>query len=875
MTELIISAIVVIVVLYFRSDGINKQRKKTFDDSRLKLEEELNLLSNSINNRAEELREVVRKYDVLWNSYVASFPYQHMKKTYSELRTLFQNPKLKQLSLSIEITLLIDKFCLYYDRTDRKEHNKGFIEKELFAQRAFFDNIEGRKLDIHQRTSIISDEDNNLIIAGAGTGKTSTIVGKVKYLIKTRGVIPQKILLISFTRKSVTDLLSRVNESGVAIETFHSYGLKVIRDAYSIPSIFDQEFSSVIKKIISGLKEDINYLEKVNDFFLNYYKREWDVFKTANLGEYSEKMREENMQPLGQKYRNSELSTINMIKVKSIEERKIADFLYCNNIDYEYELPHVLDTEKSEYKKYRPDFTIYSSYGKIIYLEHFGIKENGEPAPIFKDKKKYVEGIRWKRDFHHRNKTVLIESYSYENFKGVLLSNLTLKLRNQGITLKPKSPQEIDKAIQERDREGYKKFYEMVETFLVLLKSNNYSIDTVRDKVDKLSDESDKKRAFKFLEIFVPIYEGYQKYLSTYQYIDFSDMINLASDAIASKKYYFPYDYVLIDEFQDLSIGRYQLLKAMKFVNPFLKIFAVGDDWQSIYRFTGSDIALFKNFQEYFGTTEIGKIETTYRFGSPLIDIGTTFILKNKNQLIKNLKAIDNTKVTDIKLVEYQETGKKTDSSKSIFRAVAEILNELEGQEVMVLGRYNYDIDKLDSRKINSANDDLTDLEKEDQSRFSIFKSDKGEPIIQYTNNSGEDRCIEFMSVHKAKGLECENIILINNESGRAGFPSLRSDDPILNLLLSESDQFENGEERRLFYVALTRAKRKVFLLTPIGNKSKFINELYEGDNEQDKCPNCVKGDLRIKSGVSNTGRQWKMKSCSNFSFGCDYQAWL
>lgn len=497
----LIATLLVLGNLSFNNYKLKKRTKKKQNEEKLKLRNLLSSYEATINT-------ALLNYIQLWKGYVANFPFKFYKEEYREVREFLRNPKIKEIGIKESDEEKIIQFCNYYDKTDREHHNQLFIENELESRFRYLSNIEGKSLDLQQRTAIVKDEDNVLIIAGAGTGKTSTIVGKVKYLTEKQGINPNKILLISFTRKTVNDLLKRINTEGVKIETFHSYGRKVILETYGIPSIFDQEFSTEIKKIVNHLKKDEEYLKKTNEFFLNYFKREWNDFELDSLGENAEKMREENFQPLGQKYRSGNLTSLNWIKLKSQEERKIADFLFCQNVEYEYEKPHPFDLERNAYKIYRPDFTIFQGEEEF-YLEHFGINEDGIPAPIYNDPEGYAEGIRWKRAFHRKHRTELIESYSYENFHGVLLKNLAKKLNENGVILSPKSPEEIDEAIRQFDKDGQKKLFELIETFIVLVKSNNFTFKEVWNRAYAIADSQDKIRTQKFLEIVEPIYIRY------------------------------------------------------------------------------------------------------------------------------------------------------------------------------------------------------------------------------------------------------------------------------------------------------------------------------------------------------------------------------
>ena len=338
-------------------------------------------------------------------------------------------------------------------------------------------------------------------------------------------------------------------------------------------------------------------------------------------------------------------------------------------------------------------------------------------------------------------------------------------------------------------------------------------------------------------------------------------MINKASSYIFSGKYKKKFSYVIVDEFQDISIGRYKLVKAIKETNPSCKLFCVGDDWQSIYRFSGSDIALFKDFEKYFGYSEKSKIETTYRFSNPLIDSSSKFILKNPNQSNKQLRAINNSKSSVYKIVySISENQDDTYALKNIFDELL-LSGKAKEKTVLILGRYTFDINRI-------KNDE------------NIFHIDKRNEAISYSLGTKKGDILrlsaQFMTVHKSKGLEADYIIVINCNSGKQGFPSEMSDDRVLNLLLSEADQFENGEERRLFYVAMTRAREVVYFVADSSSKSKFIAELEIESKSPTikKCPKCKTADLTLKQGTSN-GKQWAFYGCTNWMYGCGHQEWL
>lgn len=807
------------------------------------------------------------------SGYFTNYSLQSWIDEFRSLYETIRNTRYETIGLATAEVTTIRQFLDYFINGHhyKTEYNKAFIQQELINYGAFFDNVEKRKLDLQQRTAIVTDEDNNLVIAGAGSGKTTTIVGKVGYIIDRYKVPADEILLISFTNKSAATLAGRINIPGVEAKTFHKFGIDVIAATeQKQPSIFDEvQFKRLITGLFTELVRNQVYLAKVTFYFTNFLKppKSQDEFK--NQGEYFQYLKDQNFST----YKAIEVpvkdrTTFKREVVKSIEECKIANFLLFNGIEYEYELPYPHQTATSTHRQYKPDFTL-GPKTKPVYLEHFALNKIGMVPPFFADTKKgqtpeqatkeYKDGIQWKRELHSNYGTSMIETYSHEMFDDTLFVKLKTKLEAAGIPLRPKTPEEIWAIISEAANDEVDSFISLFQTFITLLKSNNYTIDDLSRKNGSVKNNFHRERNALFLEIISPIFERYQDYLAQRKEIDFSDMVNKASHYIKTKAFDKQFSYVIIDEFQDISIGRYQLIAAIKASNPTCKLFCVGDDWQSIYRFSGSDIALFKDFEKHFGSTEQSMIETTYRFHNPLMDLSSQFILKNPSQSQKRLKSTSDSGSTSWEIV-YSDSDNQDDSIavKGIFDNLL-TSGKTTGKEIYILSRYSYDLERL---------------------KLGPFDFDKGKETVTYMLKTTDGKTLrlsaKFMTIHKAKGLEADIVIVINCNSGKYGFPSGMSDDPALNLLLSEADQFENGEERRLFYVAMTRAKEQLYLVADSAGKSKFIAEL-ELENRSSpvrKCPKCLTADLVKRSGVKN-GKKWAFYGCSNFTYGCDYQEWI
>jgi DNA helicase-4 len=306
------------------------------------------------------------------------------------------------------------------------------------------------------------------------------------------------------------------------------------------------------------------------------------------------------------------------------------------------------------------------------------------------------------------------------------------------------------------------------------------------------------------------------------------------------------YKMVIVDEYQDISRARYELLKNMRDSSNY-DLFCVGDDWQSIYRFAGSDIGYIQHFSKYWGVSEISKIETTYRFPQRLIDITSSFITRNPLQLKKNIRGISG----DSKYVLGEVNGY---TDKYAIQFMLSKLDELPFRSsVFFIGRYKFDINMLDN------NSELS------------YKYDNRNEIRKIKYAKRNDLDISYITAHKSKGLQADYVFILNNKYGKMGFPSKIQDSPILNLLLENSDTFPDAEERRLFYVAMTRAKKKVILVTLKDRESEFVNELHAQYAEEIKqeryiCPLCG-GKLKRKN-----GQYGEFFGCENYrTTGCRY----
>ncbi|SFS47238.1 DNA helicase-4 [Marininema halotolerans] len=717
------------------------------------------------------------------------------------------------------------------------------------------------------------------MLAGAGSGKTLTISGKVKYLVDKKKIAPEKILLISYTRKAAEEMTDRIVKKlnvNVQSSTFHKLGLEIIKEYRgNRPSIAEENaLSNAVEHYIEKeLYQDKKQVERIIKFFSYYINipRDYSDFKT--LGEYHEHCKNLEFVPLKEKVnkkvfidnasdtRKKELKTLKKEKVKSIEEVMIANFLFLNSVEYVYEENYKHKTEDARFRQYKPDFYL-PEYD--IYLEHFGLSEDGRvPWLSGGEAQKYLDGVKWKRNLHKEHGTKMIETYSYYNKKGILFTKLREELESNGIKMYEIDYQEIFSIIfnQDQKEKHFGDFIKLISTFIGLFKSNGYTENTLYDFIEKNKKEENnafiRDRTDIFFNFIKPIYMHYEDKLSGKKEIDFNDMINQATEIIQSGEVTRDYKYIMIDEYQDISQSRFNLVQAIQ-EQTSAKVVCVGDDWQSIYRFAGSDVQLFTEFGKFFGNHELMRIEKTYRNSQELIDVAGNFVMQNPSQLIKNLTSSKQVvEESPIKII-----GFDNNIQKALVDAIDQIVtNYGEDAEIMLLGRNKSDLDKV----IDSA-----DFKK---------KYDRKANFFTVVYNKYHDVKLFFLTAHRSKGLEASHVILINADNKINGFPNKMVDDPIQSWVLTDSDDYLYGEERRLFYVALTRTKNDCYILTQEERMSAFVRELineykipYQSVTKGKSVlnnPNCP----RCKSGYLTRKEKTNFIFCTNFSGGCDYKA--
>ena len=602
--------------------------------------------------------------------------------------------------------------------------NEAFVERELESSARFFDTVEKRPLTDEQRRAVVVNDRRNLVVASAGSGKTSVIVAKAGWLLSRGFNSPRELLLLAFARDARHEMAGRIGErlgadaEGLTVATFHSLGMSIIREVEGKwPSVAKSAHDSrALQALLTGIVRDLFTDAELSGAVIGWFQGLFGPYRSqhecASWGEYWAYIRRYDIRSLKGE------------RVKSHEECEIANFLYLNGVAYAYGGLYEEQVRKPDGRLYRPAFRLVESG---VYIEHFALDEAGEPAG-FVDRDAYLHEVKWKRGIHESHGTALVESWSRDAAEGRLLDAVRERLAGCGASLSQVSPAEIFAALEEDGRiEG---FVGLVATFLHHFKGRRRVLEEVLAEAEALDDRG---RAAALVRLFRAIHERYERELRREGEIDFHDMIDRAADYVEAGRYASRFRYILVDEFQDISPGRARLLNALLDQPPGAQLFAVGDDWQAIFRFGGSDIALMREFEAGFGRASVLKLETTFRCSARIAGVATQFVLKNPAQIEKTVRS--GREGGGPGVVVWLRRKKNENLLDEALKRIAEDAGKGDGEaEVLVLSRYRRlrpkDLDALAGR-----HDGLS---------------------------------VSFKTVHASKGLEADYVIVLGAVHGAA-----------------------------------------------------------------------------------------------------------
>ncbi len=753
--------------------------------------------------------------------------------------------------------------------------NEEILASERARHAGFFDTVEARPLTDEQIRAVVTMDNRVHVVAAAGSGKTSVMVARAAYAIMRGFVRPDEVLLLAFNRDAATELRTRVAERLKALElpsdgltamTFHGFGLDVIgRATGRKPRVASWVASGDDLKVVSEIAEDLRDPQKSQDRRRGTLLR--TCFKVTNPLLVEQQQSDGNVAsrkgttpwrdvsstfayrwdllrllysrlsdtPAGGEHdgydsdtRQTGFRTARGEVVKSEGERIIANWLHYNGVDYRYEKPYCVDVADPAHSQYQPDFYYPAA---DLWHEHWALDHNGDAPESFTG---YVESMRWKKNLHRRHDTKLIETTWAQIIDVDGLTRLAEKLMAHGITLdwNPDRPTPGPPPIKHEVLVG------LMRTFMTHVKSNALTRADVERRVTERASPATMSRTRLFCDLFWEIYDRWQQRLADADGVDFEDMLVEAAGHLEHGKVDLGRRLVMVDEFQDASQARARVTRALV-ATPGRYLLAVGDDWQSINRFAGADLSVMTRFAAWFGDGPTLRLQTSFRCPQSICDIAGGFVARNPRQINKSVTSAQNGPDRGVRLLHLDRSGSVSDAiALYLDDLAARIQNKQEppGRKgpvsVFVLGRYRRD------------------------SRF----------VPRRRRWAGID--VKFRTVHGSKGLEADYVLVPNLTRDRYGFPSNIADDPVLNLVMADPDPYLYAEERRLFYVALTRARRGAVLVAVAGAESPFVVELLgngaltvtsasdtppagasASDGPPRVCPICRKGTLVVRDG--------------------------
>ena len=689
-----------------------------------------------------------------------------------------------------------------------------FESKALIEREVFFDKIESMPLTAQQRLAVIRNNDLNLVLAAAGTGKTSVIVAKALDLIDSNHAKADQILILAYNKAASKELQERIISRGSLMKisekdcptasTFHALGKKILTKSNqpSAISVFAEDQIKLEMWVTQWL---INYIKSSPEslkIFIELFHQPINPFDFSTKEEYDAYVRD------------NEYRTLQGELVRGYQELLIANWFFLNGVEYEYEEPYVIKHRIDTGFDYRPDFHFKNT---TIYLEHFGIDRNRNTRKGI-DKITYNERIESKRKLHRDCQTTLLETYHYDWVENNLENRLAELVTKSGLKIQPKSPDEV---FQTLNKIGF--IEESAKRYLKSMRAIRVEALDKKAIFKRLSDKN-IVNASKYTDLLDELHQSYKKELENQKRIDFDDMIIKSTEAIISGNFKPYWTNILVDEFQDISMARMDFLKTLIAHGPAPILTVVGDDWQSIYRFSGGKLELTTRIGDILGTHSITKLEKTFRYSSSIADVAGTFIMQNPEQYKKNVETKIKDEESKIYLLD-SNVGDKNDLKKRVLRVVQTIRKHDAAGSIAVLARYNHLLENIETARLDSN--------------------------------------VHCWTFHSSKGLEADYCILIGFVQGKNGFPNMNMDEAVTEALLPTLDDFPHSEERRLLYVAITRARKKSYIIADPMAPSKFINEMLtpqynlhiasksfeEKKRKIYKCPLCADGYYRLHSG--------------------------
>lgn len=681
-------------------------------------------------------------------------------------------------------------------------------EKIIFVQSwaERFLNPEAPRPDDEQAAAIGAVEGNVQVVARAGSGKTATLVNRAVFLQQHCGVDAEELLLLAFNKKAAEEIKERIGTIP-HVMTFHALAYALVKPKSILIDEPDggQSQSQVLQDLVNQYLSNPEYADQIRDLMMEHFRDDWEqhekwkrIVSEGYGPEASEILR----------YRRSlARETLDGKYVKSFGEKVIANFLFEHSIDYKYEWAFSWNG-----RSYNPDFTIFTGGNKGVIIEYFGMKGDPEYDAMSEDKRSY-----WRA----RPGWELIELFPFQlanNGVNVFCDLLKEKLAAHTISCNRLSEKDIWDKIKPR---SIGRFTSVAQGFIQRCRKLALTPAQLSERIDTHACASGVEQ--QFLNLAQPLYAAYLERLqsSEAEAEDFDGLLQKAAERIDAGKTDFERKsgsgdlkrlrFVMIDEYQDFSELFYRLMDAVREQNPRVRFFCVGDDWQAINGFAGSDLRFFQNFKYLFEEPHILPVATNYRSAQSIVDLGNALMQGQGTPSRAHKQVIGKVEIADLATFAMTKKEVNDHSDDKLTPAVLRLVNKALNNDktVVLLSRTNrlpWDI-HYGGNQPSPVDDKLEAFLELLRSHLPKDRAEK----------------VDILTAHKSKGLQ-GNVVIVLDAVPKC-YPLIHPDSIFTRIFGSTIERI-TAEERRLFYVALTRAEEELFVLTETDNFSPFLEDL-------------------------------------------------
>jgi DNA helicase-4 len=800
-----------------------------------------------VTTTVQSIQQLLEQYDfVRADEKYAQVKEEYPQETYLKL---VQTYKKKQARENFLLSLQDKLEAGDYPAADRLFRSSDFIGYEEYLRikspyiQKFVQNHYSKSINIEKAEALASTSPNLLLSARAGSGKTTVLACKTSMLIECEQVHPDHILVMAFNRSAANEIRNRIRRDYKQpgfdnARTFHSLAHQLVQPTEDL--LYDETDDVITRKmslfVQQLLKEQIRnpvFIEKMYAFFRK------EMREIERIGFFLDEEAYFDFR------RNLLQVTLNGERVKSVGEKIVADYLFEHDISYGYEKVWLWGSQI-----YRPDFSIYEQQ-KDYAIEFWGIDENDPgkqvPPEWSQTWDEYYAEMQAKRAFWNEKSVVLIETSiqdlrnGREAFEGILKSKLT----KAGIDKPKLTLTELLHKIRDKDY-TITRLSELFTQFIQRAKKQALKAQDVQKLLQTYQPKDDREEVF--LDLACRVYIEYEQALTRQRKIDFDDLMMRATEKVHETRGECAISlgnpksrsirmndlrWILIDEYQDFSELFYRLITAIQKYNPQVQLFCVGDDWQAINGFAGSDLQFFDKFREWVKDGQVAHLLTNFRSQAAIVRAGNALMqgcgrpgehlpqnsggdvqigymddiwieLRNNDASVIQKTDDERFLITEAATNGNDKKYNRIVASKYLKKCYQIITSpENQGKSVAILSRTNW----IDGVRLNEFKNRLI---------ASLTPTDL--KAMEDPKNK-----IHVQTAHKYKGLEADLVIILGACNG--AFPLLHPDNALFEIFgKTLMDAFE--EERRLFYVALTRAKTSLYILTEKGRESVFLKRI-------------------------------------------------